>query len=68
VQVEAILTRLIKTNQLINLHLVKQLIKMFFLHLEYQILSTNHGGKSTELQGWVKIMMKDQNPNFGHFF
>jgi len=40
----------------------------FFLHLKYQFLSTNHGGKSTELQGWVKIMMKDQNPNFGHFF
>jgi len=40
----------------------------FFLHLKYQFLSTNHGGKRTELQGWVKIMMKDQNPNFGHFF
>jgi len=40
----------------------------FFFILNINFLSTNHGGKRTELQGWVKIMMKDQNPNFGHFF
>lgn len=39
----------------------------FSFHLQYQFLSTNYGGKRTVMQRVGQIIMKDQNPNFGHF-